>query len=888
MPILPRSAPRASALSLLFAASLAVSGLTPGYHRTVEAPVETFDRALAFHQEGRLDEALDAYRRSAPALERVDPDSAGAARNNACAILNDRGDFRAALAECAEAVRLRRLGQDPVLLARALNNRGRTLQSLGQTAKAEADFRSALALNRKAGDAEGEAINLANLGVAATEAGRYGRALEAYAQTVALAARHPTEPWSADQLRIARVNQAVVLEKLGAYEEALALYRDLLRGGADLDPGLYASIAANAGVLYRNLGDPRRAITAFAEAAALYERAGDRAGAANVALNIGLARHLNLGDRQGALEEFRAALALSRESGDRGEEIQDLFYLGRLLLEEGRLAEAQEAFSQCLERAAASGSAEGRWSAREGLGRIAAARGDLAAARDHLGRALAEIEATRAEIGSGRLQASYFGDHRSAFETAVAIEARSAREGDREGAGRALALVERAKARELIDALGGGAPLSGSLAAKLPEISALVRAGSARRPVIELFVAEGRLYLWRLDGREAALFDLGPSAPRMVLVRRVHRELAAGRPPAAEDLTALGAALLAPLGSLDGVETLRIAPDGELRYLPFELLPFPGGTEASTPLVARVTVSYLPSAAAALALAARPASRRSRAFLGFGAPELPLPPRRGGTDPTPSPLALLAGRFSLGPLPGAAREIAEVEPLLSDRAGDANSSFLGARATEAAFRTEAGRGARVIHFATHAVLDERTGRGGSILLTPAGEDDGLLDPAEIAARPVRCDLAILSACSTALGGDPPGRGAGALSTLSGAFLASGVSGVVASLWDVGDQATAAFMGQFYAQLARGLPPAEALAETKRRLLAAPGWNRPHVWAAFVLIGEPAAVATSGFARLLPGRGNATRLGIAALALAGVAWLAVSAARRRRGRTASRG
>src|SRR6185295_6908324 len=185
--------------------------------------------------------------------------------------------------------------------------------------------------------------NLANLGVSATETGRYGQALAAYAQAAALAARHAAEPWSTDQIRIARINEGVVLEKLGAYEEALALYRDLLGvgtvGGGDLDPGLRASIAANAGVLYRNLGDPRRAIAAFEEAAKLYARAGDRAGAANVALNVGLARHLNLGDRRGAEADFRAALALAQASGDRNEEIQDLFYLGRLLIEEGRLAE---------------------------------------------------------------------------------------------------------------------------------------------------------------------------------------------------------------------------------------------------------------------------------------------------------------------------------------------------------------------------------------------------------------------------------------------------------------------------------------------------------------------------------------------------------------------
>lgn len=850
------------------------------------SPLETLDRAFSFHQEGRLDEALAAYREAAPALEPSDPESAGTAHNNACAILNDRGDFRAALVECSAAVRLRRLRKDdPIPLARALNNLGRSLQSLGKTTEAETHFRAALALNRQAGDAEGEGINLSNLGVAATESGRYGRALAAYREAAAVAARHAKEPWSADQLRIARINEGVVLEKLGAFEEALALYADLLgpKGSAsgDLDPGLRASIAVNAGVLYRNLGDPRRAIAAFEEAAVLYAQAGDRAGASNVALNLGLARYLNLGDRRGAEADFRAALADAEASGDRTEEIQDLFYLGRLLLEEKRWGEAEATFHRCLAAAQASGSAEGRWSAREGLGKVAAARGNLKAARELLDQALAEIEATRAEIGTQRLQASYFGDHRPVYETAVAIEVRSARSGNGAAAGQALLRVEGAKARELIDALGERstvtAPLLSVATSSRANSALLTRLEALPEPVLEYFTAEGRQYLWRVGGRAnlpkapgIELFDLGASAPLRLLVRRVHRDLAAGHAPAARDLAALGTALLGPLGDLTSVEHLRIAPDGELRYLPFELLALPG---ESTPMIGRIAVSYLPSAAVGLALADRKVARSKRPFLGFGAPLSAVDANRKAT----SPAALLAARFALRSLPGAAREIAMLEPILTGTPSTANSVFLGARATEAAFRARSAEGARVLHFATHTVLDERAGRGAAILLTPSGADDGLLGPAEIAARPVRADLAVLSACSTALDG---GRGTGALSSLSGAFLAAGASGVIASLWDVGDQATAAVMGQFYAQLALGLPPAEALAATKRRLLASPGWNRPEVWSAFVLIGEPPPVVPSWPPR--PGRGFGAGLAIiGAIAVGALGVLAaISAARRR--------
>ncbi|HXU45558.1 MAG TPA: CHAT domain-containing protein, partial [Thermoanaerobaculia bacterium] len=785
----------------------------------------------------RLDEALAGYRAAAPGLERSDPEGAATARNNACAILNDRGDYRAALAECREALRLRRGLADPVALARTLNNLGLARQSLGRTAEAEAAFREALALNRRAGDAEGEGINLANLGVAAIDAGRYGRALSAYREAEALARAHAAEPWAADQARISRINEGVVLEKLGAYEEALDLYRGLLAAGPALGPHLRASLIANAGTLDRNLGDPRRAIAAYEEAAAIYSRLGDRAGLSNARLNLGIARHLNLGDRRSAEADYRAALAGARAAGDRSEEIQDLFYLGRLLLEERRLPEAEQAFRDCLAAAEASGSAEGRVAAHEGLGRIFAARGDVRGALASLEQAMGEIEHTRAEIGSRRFQASYFGDRRAVYAAAVELLARQAARGVAGAAERALEITERAKVRELVDALGapatGATPATGA-PARSADLARWARAGGA--PILDYFLGEKDLFLWRIDPSGIRLFDLGPAEPVLSAVRRLHRELAAGRAPAESELAALARALIAPLGPMNGISRLRIAPDGALRYLPFELLPGADGVA----LVERVAIRYEPSATAALALSRRGRSGvPDRAFLGFGSPRLPAP------GPAPTPAGLLAARFALGPLPGAAGEIAAS----AGRLPGSRASFLGARATEAAFRREAAQGARVLHFATHAVFDERAGRGAAILLTPAGDDDGLLEPAEIAGLAVpagsaehsaRIGLAVLSACSTALGPDP--RGGGALASLTGAFLAAGASGVVASLWDVGDRATAVFMDQFYAQLGRGLPPDEALAAAKRRLRATPGWNRPEAWAAFVLIGEPPPVA----------------------------------------------
>jgi CHAT domain-containing protein len=296
-------------------------------------------------------------------------------------------------------------------------------------------------------------------------------------------------------------------------------------------------------------------------------------------------------------------------------------------------------------------------------------------------------------------------------------------------------------------------------------------------------------------------------------------------------VAALSRLLLGPTGPLPrGDAPLRIAPDGALHYLPFEILPVPGGL-----LVERSPVSYLPSASALAGLGRSGPGDRAARLLGFGDPLISHAgegrageARAGEADATPR--ELLVERFGLAPLPAAMGELATVGRLLGGRA----AIFTRGPATEGAFRAAVARGARVVHLATHAVIDERPGRGAAILLTPTAEDDGLLSPEEIAGLDDRSDLTVLAACRTALG---PGENGQALASLTGSFLAAGSRAVVATLWDVGDAATAAFMEQFYWELSRGLTPAEALRGAKRRLRADPRWNRPALWAGYVLIGD---------------------------------------------------
>ena len=574
-------------------------------------------------------------------------------------------------------------------------------------------------------------------------------------------------------------------------------------------------------MIYRNLGDPVRAEDSFREGIEAWRRAGDTAALSNAWLNLALAEHLNLEHPKGAEAAYREALRLAEESGDRSEEVQDLFYLGRLLLEQGRLGEAEAVYRRGLAAAEASGSAEGKWSARAGLGRIARARGDLRGGLDHFEHALAEIERVRSAIARPR-RAGYFGDKRAVYAATVdTLGELDRREPGKSWGERALEIVQHAKARDLLDVLGAGRQASAPLSA-----SAL-RSQAGDGVVLEYFLGEQDLLLWVIRRDSIRFQNLGAARPILDAVMSIHRALAHGEAPPAAAVTALSRRLLQAAGALPrGDEPLRIAPDGALRHLPFEILEDP--RHPGSPLVEGSTVSYLPSAST-LAARSRKAAATEVRLLGIGDPRLAKP-----GEGSRSPRDLLVERFGLAPLAAAEREIGMAARLLGGRSLEIH----GDKATERAFRDAVAGGARVVHLATHTVIDERPGRGAAILLAPSGDDDGLLTPDEIARLDDRSTLTVLAACRTALGPSEDGQ---ALASLTGSFLAAGSQSVVATLWDVGDASTAVFMQQLYWELGEGRTPAEALRAAKRHLRADPRWRRPDLWAGYVLVGEAPAV-----------------------------------------------
>ena len=795
---------------------------------SLAAPQE-LDRAIELHLAGDLDAALRLYRRVAERDAGSDPEGAGIALTNVCLIELNRSRLQEALAACVRATALlERLPEAGALLAQSLNNTGLVLQSLGRFDEATAVLERALSVNTRLGAAEAQAINLSNLGAAAFDAGEFGAALRYHRRALELAERHAGVAWAAEQRRIARVNLAVDLEKLGEYGRALRMLREALAES----PAHEAAIRTNLAVMYRNLGDPVRAAELLEEAIALLERQGDRAALAAALMNLGLVQHRGLDDPRSAEATLRRSLAAANAAGSVPERIRARILLADLLRDQGRLPEALREYERARAEGATAGAREAIWTALAGMARTALLSGDPARSWEWSHQALELIEQTRARMATSSERAAFFADQRAVVSVAIdalwRLHTRAPGDGhDR----RALELATAAKAFDLRELLGAQ-PAAEEAASAPPAPVAAATAGSVTDPaarrgtrpsspsaLLEYFLGERDAYLWVVRPDGLGMHALG-STPRLErLVRAVHARLVAHAPAPAPALAQLAATLLAPAAELlSTAQQLRVAPDGMLMYLPFELLPMPGAT---TPLLRRVAVRYTPSGA--LPPPPAQASLPER-LLAFADPALPKP----GPD-SDDPAALLIERLRLRPLPAADAEVRQAAratglPLALASRGDA---------TETAFRERAGGGERVLHLATHAVFDERSSRGPAILLAADAHHDGLLYADEIARLRVPARLAVLAACSTALGGRRDGRAA---RSLYGAFLAAGTEAVVATLWDVEDTAAAALLGQFYFELGRGRTAAEALRRAKLRLLDDDRWRDRPDWAAFVLVG----------------------------------------------------
>jgi CHAT domain-containing protein/tetratricopeptide (TPR) repeat protein len=259
--------------------------------------------------------------------------------------------------------------------------------------------------------------------------------------------------------------------------------------------------------------------------------------------------------------------------------------------------------------------------------------------------------------------------------------------------------------------------------------------------------------------------------------------------------------LVAPFDPLlDRASRVLVIPHGVLHAVPFHALQPRRGPH----LLERLPVSYAPSAAVALEAGERLTSSAGEAgSVAFGLG--------------------VVGYLPLGPLANVAGELDAIADVLPN-----TERYDGTRALRHSLLDLDGD-LDVLHFACHGEFDPD-----DPLLSRLYLADGPVYGYELLDLGVVPRLVVFSACETARHERLPGD---EVLGLVRPFLGLGAGAVIATLWEVPDDSTAALMASFYREyVSAPRDPAACLRTAQLELLRSQRYAHPHYWAPYAVVG----------------------------------------------------
>lgn len=402
--------------------------------------------------------------------------------------------------------------------------------------------------------------------------------------------------------------------------------------------------------------------------------------------------------------------------------------------------------------------------------------------------------------------------------------------------------------------------------------------------LLEYSLGDERSYLWTVTKNEVTGYELPPRAEIESAAHDLYESLVARQPLKGESFEqhqeriaradaqywqqaeSLSRMVLGPVAERLEEKRLLIVPDGALQYIPFDALTIPDsseqassqkneGTAGPLPLILKHEIVNQPSASALALMRSETKRREPRtkevAVLAdpvFGSDDPRVSASGKPSDAAQEIKAPAELTRSLRDI-GVTDEKGGIQRLLASRqeaetimALVPRGAGLKALGFDASKQTLLGADLsqyKIIHLATHAILDNENPESSGIVLSRVDRNgkpqDGILGLYDIYNLHLPVDLVVLSACQTGLGKEIKGEG---LVGLTRGFMYAGASSVMASLWKVDDDATAELMGYFYESLLKeGSPPAAALRNAQIKMWQQKQWRAPYFWAAFVLQGE---------------------------------------------------
>ena len=610
---------------------------------------------------------------------------------------------------------------------------------------------------------------------------------------------------------------------------------------------------------------------------------------------VALARAYRLaGQFDNAVESYQDALSYIGVGGTRAVHEQAVFSgLGEVYLQQKRFPLAIENFQRALDLAEKQQHVAGVSSASVGLAASVRQTAKIVEAIPYYQKAIQQTESTRSLLQSEEYRQFFFEGALSAYLGMIDTLS------DLGKADEAFNISERARSRAFLDVLGSKVQLARSgtimeheraLQARISVLRAMmadesvdpIRAPELRTELIdaeqaysgylakirkenkehaslvnveplklgqvqelldpgvtllEYFVNADKLYLWVVE-KDRFQFLSHPIARRDLVSKVTELRDTIYQIGEKERFNALSQELyrllIAPAVPHIKGNDLLIVPHDVLHYLPLHALVGSDGRF----LIEKYPVYYL-SSASLLQFVKEKRKAGGEKVLAFGNPDL------GDLEKN--------------------LEFAELEAKEVKAAYPESSVYIGKEATEEKSKALSATH-DILHFATHAKLNEDDPLSSAVLLAKEGKEDGRLEVREIFGMDLKANLVVLSGCDTALGKLSTGD---ELVGLTRAFIYAGTPSVVASLWSVDDSSTAHLMASFYRNLKtmskvealrqaqlelirgegrsdlparRGVGGVGKLGETPSAPLSAPSSNsvstsHPYFWAPFILVGD---------------------------------------------------
>ena len=839
---------------------------------------------------GDLAAAVPAYEQALE-IYRSGSDAAGEAliANALGEVYEQQGRPTDALDSYERALSLASRGISLNLEAEALDKLGNLHQRLGQPHKALEYFLPALDRHGEANNLASQGLVLIHLGVLLAELGEPEQGEELLRRALPLL-RDPR-----DQARTQLALGQIAADQ-GDVETALRLIQEALAAARRLEhPAGEAAALRSLGFLHLERGAAQQGKEALEQALKLLEKIDSLAGQAETRRGLGRAA-VDLKDFAAADHLFGQALAQARQLGDTAEEARILREAARSQRTQGRLTDARSSLEEAIGRLEslrsaiagddlrASHFAAQRRTYEEYVSLLLELhRKDPSARLD--ARAFEAAERARARGLLDFLGQAHV-DLRQGDPALLAEESRLRLEMNAKAALRIERLGKPARAAELA-AIDRDLTvletqhriLEARLQASSPSYARLrqpeIGLSQVQRELLdgetvllEYFLAEQRSVLWLVTPDAISSFELPGEAELEGRARRVHEQLsvqlAEGEAEERKDLLDLGRILLGPVLDRIAGKRLAIAADGALWYIPFAalLIPARDGSGSEVPLLLEHEIVQIPSAAALLemrrsreagprrtgevAVLADPVFQATDARLQAArtSPRTEATVAQAGPPPAGDLWSDVFGKLRQSPggeafdrLPWSRREAEAIAGEAAPRQVLVALDFQANRDLATAPDLSA---YRVVHFATHGLLDTQHPQLSGLVLSRVSEQgaprDGFLRLHDIYQMRLSADLVVLSGCKTALGKNLRGEG---IIGLTHGFFHAGAAQILASLWPVRDKATAELMRRFYRGLFQdGLSTAAALRQAQIGMWREERiWRSRFYWAPFVLQGD---------------------------------------------------